>query len=76
MSSRKQQGKQIKSGLGKSLINHRQLDRKKKKHVRQAEFSGYHTTDVQEPSGPDLRSIMERNAIDEFLTTALLRRAT
>jgi large subunit GTPase 1 len=72
MGQRKTQGKQIKSGLGRALVKSRDLDKKVSTHIRQAEFANYHTTEVPDNSGPDLRSIMERNAIDEFLTTAML----
>jgi len=55
------------SSLGKSLVN--KMQAKVPKNLDDEGFK-VHTTDIREPQGPQLKSILEQNSLEEFMQMA------
>jgi large subunit GTPase 1 len=73
---RKERGKTPKEGLGRALVRKNKLSHATKRRDGRLTNQHYHISDdVDEVKQNQLDSIMERNALDEFLTNAIMEEA-
>eukprot|EP00461_Guttulinopsis_vulgaris_P000759 UN00759 len=70
---RRDRGKTPKEGIGRALVKKNQLTRETRRRDGRIATSNYHIEDDHEIIQQNkLESIMERNALDEFLTNAIM----
>lgn len=73
---RKERGKTPKEGLGRALVRKNQLSHETRRRDGRLTNQHYHISDdVDEVKQNKLDSIMERNALDEFLNNAIMEEA-